>query len=500
MEIQNNLYGIDLYTILPESILIFCLLTTLIIDLSLDSKNKSWIIYLNTIGLILSGLFLCLQWNGIIPVTPFPSFKGDSFSIAFRFCIIIASLLSLLLSIDYIKRAGVQLMEFVIFLLGATIGGMFLCGANDLITIFTSLECLGLSSYLLAGYSKQDIRSNEAAMKYLLVGGASSAILAYGFSWLYGLSGGKIILSEIVDGLIFADFVNPLIKWITLTCIIVGLGFKISAVPFHQWTPDVYEGSPTPVVAFLSVASKTAGLALTIRIIATIFPYLENEWQFLLQILACLTMIVGNLVAITQTSMKRMLAYSSISQAGYLMIGIISSTNDGYASSLVYMLIYIFMNLGAFGCVILFGLRTGTDQIRDFSGLYLKDPWLASCLTIFLLSLGGIPPFAGFFGKIYLFWSGWQAGLYILTFVGLLTSVISIYYYLRIIKIMFVREAKEFSSYVKNYVIPVNSLLPQSSVETAMIVCMIASSVMGIAINPIIQVAQKTILSTIPFI
>lgn len=258
--------------------------------------------------------------------------------------------------------------------------------------------------------------------------------------------------------------------------------------------------SPTPVVAFLSVSSKSAGLALTIRIIATIFPYLENEWQFILQILACLTMSVGNLVAITQTSMKRMLAYSSISQAGYLMIGIISSTNDGYASALVYMLIYIFMNLGAFGCVILFGLRTGTDQIRDFSGLYLKDPWLASCLTIFLLSLGGIPPFAGFFGKIYLFWSGWQAGLYILTFVGLLTSVISIYYYLRIIKIMFVREAKEFSSYVKNYVIPANSLLPQSSVETAMIVCMIASSVMGIAINPIIKVAQKTILSTIPFI
>lgn len=227
------------------------------------------------------------------------------------------------------------------------------------------------------------------------------------------------------------------------------------------------------------------------RIISTVFPSLQDDWKLILQVLSILTMLIGNLIAMTQVSIKRMLAYSSISQAGYLMIGIIAAGNEGYASVLVYVFMYIFMNLGAFGCVILFSLRTGTDQIRDYSGLYLKDPWLATCLTIFLLSLAGIPPMAGFFGKIYLFWCGWKSGLYILTGIGLISSVISMYYYLRIIKVMTLKEGKEMSFYTQTYINPSYSIIPKSSLEISIIICVIGSTILGITMNPIINIAKE---------
>ncbi|MFM7580170.1 MAG: photosynthetic/respiratory NAD(P)H-quinone oxidoreductase subunit B, partial [Microcystaceae cyanobacterium] len=211
----------------------------------------------------------------------------------------------------------------------------------------------------------------------------------------------------------------------------------------HQWTPDVYEGSPTPVVAFLSVGSKAAGFAIAIRLLVTAFGVITDEWKVIFTALAVLSMILGNVVALAQTSMKRMLAYSSIGQAGFVMIGLTAGTDDGYASMVFYLLIYLFMNLGAFTCIILFSLRTGTDQISDYAGLYNKDPLLTLGLSICLLSLGGIPPLAGFFGKIYLFWAGWQAGLYGLVLLGLLTSVVSIYYYIRVVKMMVVKEPQE---------------------------------------------------------
>jgi NAD(P)H-quinone oxidoreductase subunit 2 len=254
-----------------------------------------------------------------------------------------------------------------------------------------------------------------------------------------------------------------------------------------------YFNSPTPVVAFLSVGSKAAGLALATRLLSIVFPSIENQWHDILQVLALLSMFFGNLIAATQTSMKRMLAYSSISQAGYLLIPIISGTSDGYASMIIYLITYIFMNLGAFACVIIFGLRTGTDQIRDYTGLYLKDPWLAFCLTISLLSLAGMPPLAGFFGKLYLFWSGWQSGLYLLVYVGLITSVVSLYYYLRVVKAMMTKEAKEMSSYVREYVAPSTNLLSRSSIEMGVTLCVLASSILGFVINPIIGIAQQTI-------
>jgi NAD(P)H-quinone oxidoreductase subunit 2 len=241
------------------------------------------------------------------------------------------------------------------------------------------------------------------------------------------------------------------------------------------------------------VGSKAAGLALATRLLSIVFPSIENQWHEILQILAVLSMVFGNLIAATQTSMKRMLAYSSISQAGYLIIPIMVGTSDGYASMIIYLITYIFMNLGAFACVIIFGLRTGTDQIRDYTGLYLKDPWLAFCLTISLLSLAGMPPLAGFFGKIYLFWCGWQSGLYLLVYVGLITSVVSLYYYLRVVKAMMTKEAKEMSSYVREYVVPTKNIFSRSSIEIGVTLCVLASSILGFVINPIIGIAQQTV-------
>lgn len=250
--------------------------------------------------------------------------------------------------------------------------------------------------------------------------------------------------------------------------------------------------SPTPVVAFLSVASKIAGLALLTRFFNIVFFSFSNEWHFILEILAICSMILGNLVAITQTSMKRMLAYSSISQIGYLMIGIITGEFNGYASMIVYLLFYIFMNLGTFACIILFGLRTGTDNIRDYSGLILKDPLLTFSFASCLLSLGGIPPLSGFFGKLYLFWCAWKTGLYFLVFIGLSTSIISIYYYLKIIKLLITTENKKITSYIQTYKVS-SIFLSRNSIEISIIICVIASIFLGIFMNPIINLLQSSL-------
>jgi len=250
--------------------------------------------------------------------------------------------------------------------------------------------------------------------------------------------------------------------------------------------------SPTPVVAFLSVTSKVAASASATRIFDIPFYFSSNEWHLLLEILAILSMILGNLIAITQTSMKRMLAYSSIGQIGYVIIGIIvGDSNDGYASMITYMLFYISMNLGTFACIVLFGLRTGTDNIRDYAGLYTKDPFLALSLALCLLSLGGLPPLAGFFGKLHLFWCGWQAGLYFLVSIGLLTSVVSIYYYLKIIKLLMTERNQEITPHVRNY--RRSPLRSNNSIELSMTVCVIASTIPGISMNPILAIAQDTL-------
>nr|YP_009668945.1 NADH dehydrogenase subunit B [Erisma bracteosum]YP_009668960.1 NADH dehydrogenase subunit B [Erisma bracteosum]QCW93944.1 NADH dehydrogenase subunit B [Erisma bracteosum]QCW93959.1 NADH dehydrogenase subunit B [Erisma bracteosum] len=478
--------------IFPECILIFGLILLLMIDSTSDQKDIPWLYFISSTSLVMSITALLFRWREEPMIIFSGNFQTNNFNEIFQFLILLCSTLCIPLSVEYIECTEMAITEFLLFVLTATLGGMFLCGANDLITIFVAPECFSLCSYLLSGYTKKDVRSNEATMKYLLMGGASSSILVHGFSWLYGSSGGEIELQEIVNGLINTQMYNSPGILIALIFITVGIGFKLSPAPSHQWTPDVYEGSPTPVVAFLSVTSKVAASASATRIFDIPFYFSSNEWHLLLEILAILSMILGNLIAITQTSMKRMLAYSSIGQIGYVIIGIIvGDSNGGYASMITYMLFYISMNLGTFACIVLFGLRTGTDNIRDYTGLYTKDPFLALSLALCLLSLGGLPPLAGFFGKLHLFWCGWQAGLYFLVSIGLLTSVISIYYYLKIIKLLMTGRNQEITPHVRNY--RRSPLRSNNSIELSMIVCVIASTIPGISMNPIIAIAQDTL-------
>nr|YP_010874141.1 NADH-plastoquinone oxidoreductase subunit 2 [Justicia demissa]YP_010874156.1 NADH-plastoquinone oxidoreductase subunit 2 [Justicia demissa]WGV35531.1 NADH-plastoquinone oxidoreductase subunit 2 [Justicia demissa]WGV35546.1 NADH-plastoquinone oxidoreductase subunit 2 [Justicia demissa] len=478
--------------IYPECLLIFGLILLLMIDLISDQKDIPWLYFISSTSLVMSITALLFRWREEPMISFSGNFQMNNFNEMFQFLILLCSTLCIPLSVEYIECTEMAITEFLLFVLTATLGGMFLCGANDLITIFVAPECFSLCSYLLSGYTKKDVRSNEATMKYLLMGGASSSILVHGFSWLYGLSGGEIELQEIVNGLINTQMYNSPGISIALIFITVGIGFKLSPAPSHQWTPDVYEGSPTPVVAFLSVTSKVAASASATRIFDIPFYFSSNEWHLLMEILAILSMILGNIIAITQTSMKRMLAYSSIGQIGYVIIGIIvGDSNDGYASMITYMLFYISMNLGTFACIVLFGLRTGTDNIRDYAGLYTKDPFLALSLALCLLSLGGLPPLAGFFGKLYLFWCGWQAGLYSLVLIGLLTSVVSIYYYLKIIKLLMTGRNQEITPHVRNY--RRSPLRSNNSIELSMIVCVIASTIPGISMNPIIAIAQDTL-------
>ncbi|BAZ04816.1 NAD(P)H-quinone oxidoreductase subunit N [Calothrix sp. NIES-3974] len=496
MDFANLASQLNAGTILPESIVILTLMAVLIVDLVSGRRSSRWIGYLAIAGLVISIATLVLQWDSANPVGFTGSFNSDDLSIVFRGIIALSSAVTILMSIRYVEQSGTALAEFIAILLTATLGGMFVSAASELVIIFISLEALSISSYLLTGYTKRDPRSNEAALKYLLIGASSTAVFLYGASLLYGLSGGETQLSAIATGIATANAGQSLGLVIALVFVIAGVGFKISAAPFHQWTPDVYEGAPTPVIAFLSVGSKAAGFALAIRLLTTVFPLVQEEWKFVFTALAVLSMILGNVVALAQTSMKRMLAYSSIAQAGFVMIGLIAGTEAGYASMIFYLLVYLFMNLCGFTCVILFSLRTGTDQIAEYSGLYQKDPLLTLGLSISLLSLGGIPPLAGFFGKIYLFWAGWQAGLYGLVLLGLITSVVSIYYYIRVIKMMVVKEPQEMSAAVENYPVVRWDLPGYRPMQVGLITTLIATSLAGILSNPLFTLANNSVTHT----
>jgi NAD(P)H-quinone oxidoreductase subunit 2 len=499
MDFANLASQLNAGTILPEGIVIITLMTVLIVDLILGRTSARWIGYLAMAGLFSSIVALYFQWDNVNPISFSGGFNGDDLSIVFRGIIALSAIVTICMSIRYVEQSGTALAEFIAILLTATLGGMFLSGANELVMTFISLETLSISSYLLTGYTKRDPRSNEAALKYLLIGASSTAVFLYGVSLLYGLSGGQTEFSAIAEGIATANLGQSLGLVMSLVFVIAGIGFKISAAPFHQWTPDVYEGAPTPVIAFLSVGSKAAGLALAMRLLITVFPLAVNEWHFVFTALAVLSMILGNVVALAQTSMKRMLAYSSIAQAGFLMIGLISGTQAGYSSMIFYMLVYLFMNLCGFTCVILFSLRTGTDQIAEYSGLYQKDSLLTLGLSISLLSLGGIPPLAGFFGKIYIFWAGWQAGLYWLVLLGLVTSVVSIYYYIRVVKMMVVKEPQEMSDAVKNYPEVRWNLPGFRPLQVGLIVTLIATSIAGILSNPLFTLANNSVANT-PFL
>ena len=479
--------------IAPEVAVLVAMLACLLVDLAGEKAASRWVPPICYAGLGASLLLLALQWNAPLQPAFLGSFLADNLSIAFRGVVASSTLLSLLISWRYVERSGTPVGEYASILLAATLGAMVLCGSTDLVTIFVSLETLSVASYLLAGYMKRDARSSEASLKYLLVGSAAAAVFLYGASLLYGLTGGSTNLDAVALALQSAT--TP-VAALALVFVLATVAFKIAAVPFHQWTPDVYEGSPTPVVAFLSVGSKAAGFALALRILVGCFEGFQEQWKLLFTVLAILSMVLGNIVALAQTSMKRMLAYSSIGQAGFVMIGLVCGTEDGFAAMVLYMAAYLFMNLGAFACIILFSLRTGSDRISDYAGLYQKDPLITLGLSLCLLSLGGIPPMLGFFAKIYLFFAGWADHQYLLVVVGLVTSVVSIYYYISVIKMMVVKEPQEASDAVKAYPPITWAVEGLQPLRAALITCVVITAVGGILSNPVFNWASTAVTGT----
>jgi NADH-quinone oxidoreductase subunit N len=297
---------------------------------------------------------------------------------------------------------------------------------------------MAVSFYILTGFIKPNQKSNEAAVKYFLLGAFSLGILLYGMSLLYGLSGTTNL--RVMATFFVGQERDPLLV-LAVILVVVGMGFKIAAVPFHMWAPDVYEGAPTPVTAFLSVGSKAAAFAMVLRIFREGVPSMEADWRLLFEVLAIVTMIVGNVAALTQTNIKRLLAYSSIAHAGYLMMGIVAGTSRGVTAMLIYLLIYSFMQLGAFTVIVLLHRKdiVGED-LKDFSGLHFRSPYAAFAMLIFMLSLGGIPPTAGFMGKFWLFGAAIEAGYVWMAVIGVLTSALSLYYYVRIVVFMYLKK------------------------------------------------------------
>jgi len=426
----------DFYYILPELILAGGALLVLVVDV-LAPRRDNLLYAVSLLTVIVSG-GVALSFAGVDTLAARGLLAIDGFALFFKLLFLTSAAITLLMSSSYLRVEGTHGGEYCFLILCATLGMMFMASGVDLITLFIGLETMAVSFYVLVGFLKPSRRSNEAAVKYFLLGAFSLGILLYGMSLLYGVTG-TTNLQEIAIAI--AEQERTLLLPLGLILVAAGMGFKIAAVPFHMWAPDVYEGAPTPVTAFLSVGSKAASFAMLLRILVEGLPSLAPDWQILFYALAVVTMTVGNLAAITQTNLKRMLAYSSIAHAGYVLIGIVAATERGVTAALVYLWVYLFMQLGAFAVVTLLRRRDIIgDELKDISGLYFRNPAVAVAMLAFMLSLGGIPPTAGFMGKVWVFGAAIQAGFVWLAVIGVVNSAISLFYYIRVIVFMWIKE------------------------------------------------------------
>ena len=426
----------DFYYVLPEIILTFGALVLLVVDLILPKRDG--VVFGVAIVTLLATAAAVLSFAGVNTTASAGLLAIDGFATFFKLIFILSAVMTVLMSGSYLRVEGVRAGEYCFLILCATLGMMFMASGVDLITLFIGLETMAIAFYILAGFLKPSQRSNEAAVKYFLLGAFSLGLLLYGMSLLYGATG-----TTSLDGIatVLAGGERSLILSLALILIAAGMGFKIAAVPFHMWAPDVYEGAPTPVTAFLSVGSKAASFAMLLRIFFVGLPFLVSDWQTLFWVLAALTMTVGNIAAITQTNTKRMLAYSSIAHAGYVLVGVVSGTERGIAATLVYLWVYLFMQLGAFAIISMLRRQDVVgDELKDLSGLYFRKPFAAIAMLIFMLSLGGIPPTAGFMGKVWVFGAAIEQGFVWLAVIGVANSAISLYYYYRVIVFMWLKE------------------------------------------------------------
>lgn len=432
--------------LIPEIGLTLLALVILLLELGLKEERRENLGIITAVGvaIILALTFTLGKPTGVTleeQLVLGGMLRHDLFSLIFRVMILIAAALTSLISVGY-KNVGNK-GEYFAILLVAAIGMSLMSSAADLIMVFLGLETTSIALYVLAGFLRDDDKSSEAGMKYFLFGAFTSAIMLYGLSLLYGFTGQTNIyaLSDALGALAGSGAEGSFAVILSVVMIMVGFGFKVSAVPFHFWTPDVYQGAPTPITAFISTASKAASFALLLRVFVAVFPVTNIPWTALLAAMSAVTMTVGNVLALPQRNIKRLLAYSSIAQAGYTLMGVVAINDLGASAVAFYMFMYVLTNIGAFGVVILFSRATGSDDIADYAGLSRRSPFLALAMVVALLSLAGIPPLGGFFGKFFLFSAAVRAGMVWLAILGVLNAIVALYYYLTVIKIMWVDPA-----------------------------------------------------------
>ena len=429
--------------ILPEILLVALAALVMALDILWPASRR------RAIGLVTAGGFALIAVAALIfsrnaPDNPLifgGMIRDDGVAFFFRMMFIFSGLIVALLSVD---SPGVgDKGEYYALVIGAVIGMNFMAAAADLIMVYLAVETTSISLYLLAGFLRDDDKSAESGLKYFLFGAFTSTIMLYGFSLLYGFTG-KTNLYDLAAALT-AGSVPVLPVLVALLLVLVGFGFKVSMVPFHFWSPDVYEGAPTPITAFISVASKAAGFAVLVRVLLGVFPDVQAYWGPLLGVVSVFTMTIGNTLALAQRNIKRMLAYSSIAQAGYALIGLAVLSQAGVAAVIFYLLMYTVTNLITFGVVILASRVIGSDEIADYAGLSRRSPGLALAFLVGFLSLGGMPPFAGFFAKFFIFAAAVQSGLIWLAVIGVLNSIIGLYYYLTVLKVVYLYRSERDS-------------------------------------------------------
>jgi NADH-quinone oxidoreductase subunit N len=501
MNTYTNLYH-SLGLLTPEIVLSVALIVLVLSDLIFHT-NKKIIPFVALAGILVTAYFVLAQTddNGFAfksSSTVFGLFGMvaiDSFGTFFKIIVLTSSLLIILFSFssEEIVKTVDRIGEYYALIFGMILGMFFMITATDLILIYLSMELMSLSSYVLSGFTKLRERNSEAALKYLIYGAVSSGLMLFGISIVYGLTGTTNLY--VINSMIQVPHLNLYTMAFASVLIFAGIGYKISSAPFHFWTPDVYEGAPITITAFLSVASKAAGFALLIRFLKTTFVSFTDangmwqlinvfDWKSLLVAISILTMTLGNFSAIWQNNLKRMLAYSSIAHAGYILLGLVVFSNQGLMAMLIYFAIYLLMNLGAFYVVMLIANKTGSEEIEDYNGLGYTSPFLCISLSIFLISLTGLPPTAGFIGKLYLFVALVDAKMIAVAVIALLNSVVSLYYYVRVLKHMFLTKP---TSETKTF---------GTSVPNTILVSLLAGAILlfGIYFSPIVDAAKSCLV------
>ncbi|MFQ5636388.1 MAG: NADH-quinone oxidoreductase subunit N [bacterium] len=493
--LQNNLDSLSSFV--PEIILTALIVVLIIADLFLKEAKSPWTSIITLIGLLAVGIAVYAQYEMDSRSLFNDMLALDPFALFFKLLFLASTIFVVFLSIGSIELAGRPVGEYFTLIVATTLGMFLMASATNLITIFIAIETVSVTSFILATYLKTRRRSSEAGLKYAIYGAFSSGLMLYGISLLYGLTGSLNIYE--INQVLSNSNPNPLALFISVLLIFAGFGYKIASVPFHFWTPDVYEGAPTPVTAFFSVGPKAAGLAMLIRFfnVALVtggtngdasdwYAITGLDWAQFLAVIAAATMTLGNLVAIVQTNVKRLLAYSSIAHAGYALMGVVVFSQQGIYATLFYLVVYYLMNIGAFLVVITNQDLVGSESIEDYKGLIWRAPVPAIAMSVFLFSLTGLPPTAGFIGKFYLFAAVIKSGeaFYWLAIVGIINSVISLYYYARILKAMFFEKSETTETFkiaVSPYYI------------TLLVVLVIPTILLGVYWAPLADLANYSI-------